>query len=97
MITSSFSEQIAHLIPATKYASIPSYILLTLKPLLHRTSAADDSILEKEANSIRLTPGSDISDYVEEHLAHKSRMVSAEYPHINYETTTVKFILEGLR
>ena len=97
IITSSFSEQIAHVIPATTYASSPSDILLTLTALLRRTSAADHSILEKEAKSIRLTPRSDISDYIEKHLAHRARMFSTKYPHINDEITTGKFILEGRR
>ena len=97
MITASFSEQITHLIPATTYTANPADILLTLSELLHRTSAADHSILEKEAKKIRLTPGSDISEYIEQHLAQRACMISAEYPHIHDETTTVKFIPEGLR
>ena len=38
-----------------------------------------------------------IQDYVRKHRVLRARMISADFPHIANETTTVKFMVEGLR
>ena len=53
--------------------------------------------LQDTANALCLNPGDDLDDYFEQHRALRNEMIKFAYPLISAESTTVRFIINGLR
>ena len=97
MITASLETEISDLLPVTLYSETPANIVTYLQDLLQVSYISQHAILQKEARSIKLIGDLSIKYYVHKHRTHRARMIAAEYPHILHESTTVKFMAEGLR
>ena len=54
-------------------------------------------LLEERARSITLDPGMELDAYLAKHDAMRIEMRNAHYPGIDSESTTIKFLLLGLR
>ena len=97
MIAASIENDITDLLPDDNYTHPPSTVIETLDAILINESETVHAILEKETHAIKLTTDTTIRDYIRSHSIQRARMITAKYPHISNERTTVKFMVEGLR
>ena len=97
MIAASIEDDITDLLPDDIYTQPPATVIETLDAILVKDSEPVHTILEKETKAIKLTTDKTIPEYIRSHRVQRALMITANYPHINNERTTVKFMVEGLR
>ena len=76
--------------------STPYEIVTSIKTIFSSSTAMDHHILRQQAEALRLTHDLSVSEYIAQHRTLRNKMKNAQYPEINDEATTVKFIAEGL-
>ena len=97
MIAASIDNDITDLLQDEIYTHPPSTVIETLISVLIKESETVHAILEKETKAIKLTTDTTIPDYIRNHRIQRARMITAKYPHISNERTTVKFMVEEPR
>ena len=84
----------AAIIPGTPIN--PCLIINRVTKLLEtKTSAAHDA-LELEATATSMSDFDSSSDYFDAHSKIRTKMISARYPSIDDEKTTIKFLIKGM-
>ncbi len=79
------------------YSKSPYSICLHIKSTFDASTPIDHALLSESARAITLNDQTTIEDYIDRHTKMRARMVSAGYPNIENEITTVMFMIEGLR
>ena len=64
---------------------------------LQTNTATDHKYLKSEAENLRLTSDMTIDEYVHKHNSLRARMIASQFPSITDETTTVEFMINGIR
>lgn len=64
---------------------------------INQSTKEDHQFLKTEAETIRFTADTKITEYIKEHKEVRQRMLAAKYPNISDEATTVDFLIEGLK
>lgn len=75
----------------------PGHIVRQVQQLTHQATPADRHALLVDAENTVLENYDTVDTFFEAHRAIRTRMISAAYPNIQDETTTVEIIIRGLR
>lgn len=81
------------------FVEMPPYHKIAALTLhfVEMTSESKHDMLQSKAEDTRIRPGESFDDYFGHHRGIRSEMQRAEFPLIEHEKVTVKFIVAGLR
>lgn len=64
--------------------------------LISTHSSNDPSLLYAKAQDLRLGPGDNLKDYLENHIELRDQLTAANYPGITSDVFAIDFILSGI-
>ncbi len=96
-IEQTLSEEIHKNIPSSYFtAKTPHALMEAIAVLISTHSSNDPSLLYAKAQDLRLGPGDNLKDYLENHIELRDQLTAANYPGITSDVFAIDFILSGI-
>ena len=96
MIITSVPGDILNQLPPSAEPT-PYSLPASIEGYLEMSSPSDHKSLRIEAETTFFEPGMTLSEYLLKHKTIRAKLITAKYPGIGDETTTVEFLIDGLR